>query len=655
MKRAAADNWPADSTACSDDDDSEEESDHPGCESVEPLTRAEILDGSKHRDGSIYAGAEFWHRIYHVADARETRVEPMMLSEPTADCRPTAWACESHHDGRMMQIFSLKLAAAAVLDDGPVQLYGFLAVRDLLNPLRNYVFNRGRDDPFVVAAGGAAGSLIQMAGPKRGIQMSARVLMEFDMRIKRGEREEDDLELVDGAITFSELISFHCRPYTRRIHGDHGALDVSVALIGSAVEATIQVEPRDLGRFVVAVVKGSALIVFLDVGQRGGTDRARPCYAFKARKHGSCGAPRMASASPAYSWSFWYLVLVINALLGCSLEMDRVKRFAGMAKSAPAVPVRKDEDESLVLFGELYKNEKEKEVNLLEPMFSVEFEAIQGDGRMFKLPSGKRDYFLPDGEKHDYDWLKTPPATPLFPSLEMEANSTQMIYQKELPILQPVRTSRFSSKSDATSTSTRSESPTSSSSKSVTPTARPGSSSKKNLDRDAPALPKEKDSAYRIDKRSSYTPLTNRQHNAIPAARKASTATKESKTTSAKKPAGPSSTNAVRNVAKPDKALKDIVANTTKARSKDSSVGAKDQKAEVGTARRVSCPPAAAMGSNGELQDTVATKVRSRTGTGSAPATRKGIAAATEAIPNGRRRVGGEKEQRPKTGSHAKK
>jgi len=27
-----------------------------------------------------------------------------------------------------------------------------------------------------------------------------------------------------------------------------------------------------------------------------------------------------------------------------------------------------------------------------------------GDGRMFKLPSGKRDYLLPDGEKHDYDW-----------------------------------------------------------------------------------------------------------------------------------------------------------------------------------------------------------------------------------------------------------
>jgi len=61
--------------------------------------------------------------------------------------------------------------------------------------------------------------------------------------------------------------------------------------------------------------------------------------------------------------------------------MDRVKKFTGMAKGTPtAVPVGRDEDESLVLFGELYKHEKERDMNLLEPMFSVEFEAIQGEG-----------------------------------------------------------------------------------------------------------------------------------------------------------------------------------------------------------------------------------------------------------------------------------
>lgn len=64
-----------------------------------------------------------------------------------------------------------------------------------------------------------------------------------------------------------------------------------------------------------------------------------------------------------------------------ALQMDRVRKFTGMAKATPAVvPARRDEDESLALFGELYQHEKERDMNLLEPMFSVEFEAIQGDG-----------------------------------------------------------------------------------------------------------------------------------------------------------------------------------------------------------------------------------------------------------------------------------
>ncbi|WVZ65579.1 hypothetical protein U9M48_014918 [Paspalum notatum var. saurae] len=330
-----------------------------------------------------------------------------------------------------------------------------------------------------------------------------------------------------------------------------------------------------------------------------------------------------------------------------ALKMDRVKKFTGRAKGTPVVPVRRNEDESLVLFGELYKHEKERDMNLLEPMFSVEFEAIQGDGRMFKLPSGKRDYLLPDGEKHDYDWLKTPPATPLFPSLEMEANSSQMIFQKELPILQPIRTSRFSSKPDSASVSTTSGSPTSSSTKSVTPTARPSSSSsKKNLNREGPSPSKEQDSAYRMDKKSSYTPLTNRQHNSIPAApATATTATKASKKTLGNK-SEPS--NAVKNVARPDKGPKSVTATTKKPRPKDSSVGAKDQKVDVSTSRRQSCPPSA---TTDNTQVTATTKGRSRAAAGVVPTT----PGTTDAVLKGRRRAVEEKEQRPKLGSHAKK
>ena len=42
-----------------------------------------------------------------------------------------------------------------------------------------------------------------MTGPTRGIVIFADVLMEFDMRIKTGEKEEDDLQLIDGVAYFN--------------------------------------------------------------------------------------------------------------------------------------------------------------------------------------------------------------------------------------------------------------------------------------------------------------------------------------------------------------------------------------------------------------------------------------------------------------------
>nr|CAB3481621.1 unnamed protein product [Digitaria exilis] len=55
--------------------------------------------------------------------------------------------------------------------------------------------------------------------------------------------------------------------------------------------------------------------------------------------------------------------------------MRRIAGIGGKAKVPTALQM--DKDESVVFFRELYKREKDKDVNLLEPMYSVEFEAIQ--------------------------------------------------------------------------------------------------------------------------------------------------------------------------------------------------------------------------------------------------------------------------------------
>jgi hypothetical protein len=56
-----------------------------------------------------------------------------------------------------------------------------------------------------------------------------------------------------------------------------------------------------------------------------------------------------------------------------------MRRIAGMGKAKVPSAVQKDKDESIVFFRELYKHEKDTDMNLLEPMYSVEFDAIQGE------------------------------------------------------------------------------------------------------------------------------------------------------------------------------------------------------------------------------------------------------------------------------------
>ncbi|GMI77418.1 hypothetical protein HRI_001411100 [Hibiscus trionum] len=118
-----------------------------------------------------------------------------------------------------------------------------------------------------------------------------------------------------------------------------------------------------------------------------------------------------------------------------------------------------ERDEDLLLFRELHKREKDRIATLLQPV-SDEFEPASGNFALYRISSGKKGsgfQFFPDNNKNDYDWLKTPPATPLFPSLEMEANAAQPVVQRELPIIRPF--SRFAGHSQKESANSRPKSP----------------------------------------------------------------------------------------------------------------------------------------------------------------------------------------------------
>ncbi|KAF2919444.1 hypothetical protein DAI22_08g134000 [Oryza sativa Japonica Group] len=168
----------------------------------------EILPYSSHCDGSIYRGTDCWKKEYHIADRNETRWEAMMFSKPT-DCNiDSNGICMSHGTCCMLQFFSLRLAKVPA-DHGLVELYGYIAVRDRLDTFLNYFVNFSRDDPIVVeqACTFIHGSLIHMAGPKRGIQLIGTNLIEYDMKIKTGEYiyENEDLQLIDGVSIIDDI------------------------------------------------------------------------------------------------------------------------------------------------------------------------------------------------------------------------------------------------------------------------------------------------------------------------------------------------------------------------------------------------------------------------------------------------------------------
>ncbi|KAF8656164.1 hypothetical protein HU200_011901 [Digitaria exilis] len=238
------------------------------------------LERSSHRDGSIYCTrgsfGYAWKNDYRIADRNEIK----LAKTPVANCS--------------------------------VELYGYIAARDRLDPLLNYIVNIDRDEPIIIEAG----SLIEMTGPKRGIEFSCNVLIEYDMRIKTGEWETNDLQLIDGVSILDELMTLS-KPYTDRIHGDCGAIDITQMSVENAFEATVEVlisevrstfdlclscftsglheeirlfsgvigESCGLRRHVVAVRKGKCLDLKFMVGL-GPDSFAEHCRSFKATNHG---------------------------------------------------------------------------------------------------------------------------------------------------------------------------------------------------------------------------------------------------------------------------------------------------------------------------------------------------------------------------------
>ncbi|CAE6040289.1 unnamed protein product [Arabidopsis arenosa] len=117
-----------------------------------------------------------------------------------------------------------------------------------------------------------------------------------------------------------------------------------------------------------------------------------------------------------------------------SLLLDSAERQRQQLRAS----MMAEKDEELSLFLEMRRREKEQD-NLLLNNNPDEFESPLGSkpgtSPVFNISSGAPpprktaapdDFLNSEGDKNDYEWLLTPPGTPLFPSLEMESHRTMM-------------------------------------------------------------------------------------------------------------------------------------------------------------------------------------------------------------------------------------
>ncbi|CAM0871504.1 unnamed protein product [Alopecurus aequalis] len=135
----------------------------------------------------------------------------------------------------MLQFFSLRLSSSASY---PVSVYGIVAIRDELEPLRNHVFNRPcREDAVTIDQDSF---ILPLCSPRRGMYLMDDALVEVDLWVK----EEGDGS-ADKQI-FSAYAEIESRPgFDIMLHGyirsGLFSLDIGFTLLTRSVEAVIEI------------------------------------------------------------------------------------------------------------------------------------------------------------------------------------------------------------------------------------------------------------------------------------------------------------------------------------------------------------------------------------------------------------------------------
>ncbi|CAN6242712.1 unnamed protein product [Urochloa humidicola] len=175
-----------------------------------------------------------WHRKFRMINTTPTSVGSMRFTQPGGAYEYTS--------SQLLQFFSMRFAGD--FSHGQrMSIYGFVAVRDEVDKLRNYIFNRPREHAQEITPDSPD---LLLTPPTRGISAPYDVIVEYSLKVKGngGDDTKDDEEFIDGCFMFRETSRWDTALRKVRLFGSVGPLDIHFVSMKFAVEATVEVKVK---------------------------------------------------------------------------------------------------------------------------------------------------------------------------------------------------------------------------------------------------------------------------------------------------------------------------------------------------------------------------------------------------------------------------
>ncbi|KAF8776691.1 hypothetical protein HU200_003419 [Digitaria exilis] len=137
----------------------------------------------------------------------------------------------------LIQFIDVKIAGYQHTHPGRAKIFGFVAARDMMKPLRNYVYRRALT---IVKLYGVA--RLSLGRPARVISMSSRALIEFELHaLSEDKNDSGDDVIIEGCTELYNMRATKSFIRNQRLYGQRCALDIKYLVLINAVEARVDI------------------------------------------------------------------------------------------------------------------------------------------------------------------------------------------------------------------------------------------------------------------------------------------------------------------------------------------------------------------------------------------------------------------------------